>query len=91
MAIQADPQRGLWDIEIENEHLEELLDIHELTAKAAKDHRKAKREMKQELAALELGTRYRIGRYVVTPRVLSGGPVEIPVWDSRTYGIEALD
>jgi len=91
MTLQADVQSGFWDHEIENPGLEDLLSTHELAKPAARAYNRSHRQLKKELADLELGVRYRIGRFVVTPQAIAGGGFNIDEWTSQSYQIRALD
>ena len=91
MTLQPDAQSGFWDVEIENEEMERLLTSHESFREAARRYARAHRELKKKLTGLEVGTRYRIGRFVVTPQLINGGGFDIPGWEAQAYDVRALD
>lgn len=91
MPIKADAQGNYFDQVIENEELEKLLQSHESYKDAARRYNKAHAALKTSLAGLEEGTRYRIGRFVVTPAKIAGGGFKIDKWTSTSYGVSALD
>ena len=91
MTLQTDPQSGFFDQVIENEEIEALLDSHESFRDAARRYNRAHRELKGKLDGLEVGVRYRIGRFVVTPQLINGGGFDIPGWEAQAYDVRALD
>jgi len=91
MTIKDDPQTGLWDEVIEDLQLEWLVDEYLRLREEAREFRVIQRELKRLFRHLQPGRRYRIGRVVVEPRLISGGGFEVPAWTTKTYKLEALD
>jgi hypothetical protein len=95
MTTAPDAQAGLWDATIENPGLEQLLDEHQHAKVAARGYGRLHKDLKKRLAEvkpkLEADTRYRIGRFIVTPNNRTGGGIEIPDWESTSYGVKAID
>lgn len=89
--IKDDPQTSFWDLTIENPDLEQLLEDHAEARVAAAPYARLNKQVKKALDALEVGKRYRVGRFVVSPHAISGGGFEVPVWDSKSFQIDVLD
>jgi len=93
--MKEDRQTALWDVIIENDSLEALLDDHQRAKVQARAYAKYHKDLKKRLAelkpALQPDVRYRIGRFVITPAIREGGGVEIPDWRTTSYKVKAID
>jgi len=95
MAVRDDPQRGMFDRELDDSGLEAFIDTIMQTQAEAKQYAGAKRGVKKRLEKLGVGLgdgeRVRVGRFVMTGRAYQGGDIEIPPWDTIAPSFSALD
>lgn len=91
-----DEQRGLWEIEIDDQELEQACAVLEQTRGVIKNYRNAIALRRDKSRALEArirdtigdeqfeaqGCRVRVGPYVVTIGQRSGGGFEVKPWTS---------
>ena len=68
-----------------------MLAAHAEAKVAAVPYSRLNKQVKKALDGLEVGKRYRIGRFVISPHAISGGGFEVPTWDSKSFEIAALD
>lgn len=91
MTLRDDQQSALWDEVIDDEELEELIEMHQRAKEPAANYRRLHKALKEQVADLEVGRRYRIGRFLLIPKRIDGGGFEVPEWRSKTADIAAID
>lgn len=85
-----DPKPRLWDRELEDPELEQIIEEYMDSREAAKSAVAAAAALKAKLKALADGDRIRCGEFVITGKARNGGGFEVPAWQSVAGRVERV-